>query len=49
MAAAPEPALEEQLWTIAVTRLLFGPGMSIQAPPNLQPDALGEPGARRHQ
>ena len=40
MAAAPEPALEEQLWTIAVTRLLFGSGMSIQAPPNLQPDAL---------
>jgi FO synthase len=40
MARAPEPALEEQLWTIAVTRLLFGPSMSIQAPPNLQPDAL---------
>ncbi|HEY1899307.1 MAG TPA: 5-amino-6-(D-ribitylamino)uracil--L-tyrosine 4-hydroxyphenyl transferase CofH [Steroidobacteraceae bacterium] len=40
MHAAPEPALEEQLWTIAVTRLLFGPGMSIQAPPNLQPEAL---------
>ena len=41
MAAAPEPDLEEQLWTIAVARLLFGPHMSIQAPPNLQPDALG--------
>jgi FO synthase len=40
MADAPEPALEEQLWTIAVARLLFGPGMSIQAPPNLQPDEL---------
>ena len=40
MAAAPEPDIEEQLWTIAVTRLLFGPQMSIQAPPNLQPDAL---------
>ena len=40
MASCPEPALEEQLWTIAVTRLLFGPGMSIQAPPNLQPDGL---------
>jgi FO synthase len=36
MAAAPEPALEEHLWTIAVARLLFGPSMSIQAPPNLQ-------------
>ena len=40
MAAAPEPDIEEQLWTIAVTRLLFGPEMSIQAPPNLQPDGL---------
>ena len=34
MATSPEPALEEQLWTIAVARLLFGSGMSIQAPPN---------------
>ncbi|MGA2861659.1 MAG: bifunctional FO biosynthesis protein CofGH [Steroidobacteraceae bacterium] len=41
MASAPEPAIEEQLWTIAVTRLLFGPNMSIQAPPNLQPEGLG--------
>ena len=40
MAAAPEPALEEQLWTIAAARLLFGPAMSIQAPPNLQPREL---------
>jgi FO synthase len=40
MAHAPEPALEEQLWTIAVARLLFGAGMSIQAPPNLQPGGL---------
>ncbi|MDB6014581.1 MAG: fbiC [Gammaproteobacteria bacterium] len=40
MAKAPEPALEEQLWTIAVARLLFGSGMSIQAPPNLQPEGL---------
>ena len=38
-AHAPLP-LEEQLWTIAITRLLFGPAMSIQAPPNLQPNAL---------
>jgi FO synthase len=41
MAAAPEPAIDEQLWTIAVARLLFGPNMSIQAPPNLQPEGLG--------
>lgn len=40
MAAAAEPDLNEQLWTIAVTRLLFGPGMSVQAPPNLQPEGL---------
>jgi len=40
MARAPEPTLDEQLWTIAVTRLLFGPSLSIQAPPNLQPDGL---------
>jgi FO synthase len=42
MARAPEPALAEQLWTIAVARLLFGPSMSIQAPPNLQPEALAQ-------
>ena len=40
MAGAAEPVLEEQLWTIAVARLLFGCGMSIQAPPNLQPQEL---------
>jgi FO synthase len=40
MAAAPEPAIEEQLWTVAVARLLFGLRMSIQAPPNLQPEGL---------
>jgi FO synthase len=39
---APEPSLEEQLWTIAAARLLLGADMSIQAPPNLQPGALGE-------
>jgi FO synthase len=40
MAAAPEPPLEDHLWTIAVARLVFGPKMSIQAPPNLRPSAL---------
>jgi FO synthase len=40
MANAPEPTLDEQLWTIAVARLLFGASMSIQAPPNLRPQAL---------
>jgi FO synthase len=41
MAHAPEPTLDDQLWTIAATRLLFGPQMTIQAPPNLRPGALG--------
>lgn len=48
MAAAPEPPLEELLWTVAVARLLFGPSMSIQAPPNLTPepdDSGGSSGA----
>src|SRR4029450_2741175 len=40
MARAREPTLEEQLWTIAVARLVFGSSVSIQGPPNLQPDAL---------
>ena len=42
MAAAPEPDLADHLWTIAVARLIFGPEMNIQAPPNLMPDALEE-------
>jgi len=33
---APEPCIDEQLWTIAVARLLFGGRLSIQAPPNLR-------------
>jgi FO synthase len=41
MARAAEPTLEEHLWTIAAARVLLGPDMSIQAPPNLQPGALG--------
>lgn len=40
MANSPAPPLEEHLWTIAVARLMFGPSMSIQAPPNLQPSGL---------
>src|SRR5881227_978410 len=35
MAAAPEPALEELLWTCAAARLLLGSPWHIQAPPNL--------------
>ena len=40
MAEAPEPDLNELLWTIAVARIIFGPDMSIQAPPNLSPGVL---------
>src|SRR6266851_2168659 len=40
MAAAPEPDEADHLWTIAVARLIFGPDMNLQAPPNLMPDAL---------
>ncbi len=35
MADHPEPSLEEHLWTIAAARLILGPDMVIQAPPNL--------------
>ena len=40
MRSAPEPDLNELLWTIAVTRILFGSEMSVQAPPNLSPGVL---------
>lgn len=40
MASAPEPDLEELLWTIAVARIVLGPDMNIQAPPNLSPGVL---------
>ena len=35
MAAHPEPSLENMLRTIAIARLILGPHMNIQAPPNL--------------
>ena len=35
MATAPEPSLDEHLWTIAAARLLLGPDWHVQAPPNL--------------
>jgi FO synthase len=40
MASAPEPDLDDLLWTIAVARLVFGEQMNIQAPPNLSPGVL---------
>ncbi len=41
MAQAPEPDLDELLWTIAVARILLGAEMNIQAPPNLTPGEYG--------
>ena len=40
MARAPEPDLNELVWTLAVARLIFGAQMNIQAPPNLSPGVL---------
>ncbi|TVV76764.1 5-amino-6-(D-ribitylamino)uracil--L-tyrosine 4-hydroxyphenyl transferase CofH [Sphingomonas solaris] len=41
MADTPDLPLDEHLWTIAAARLVLGPDMTIQAPPNLHaPDEL---------
>ena len=37
----PEPSLWDMLATLAVARLVLGPEMNLQAPPNLAPDAYG--------
>jgi FO synthase len=37
LAAAAEPDLNDLLWSIAAARLILGPAMNIQAPPNLSP------------
>ncbi len=42
MATAAEPTLDDHLWTIAVARIVLGPAMNIQAPPNLQPEGLAQ-------
>src|SRR4051812_47453890 len=38
VAGAPEPPLDELLWTIAVARLVVPPEIAVQAPPNLTGD-----------
>jgi 7,8-didemethyl-8-hydroxy-5-deazariboflavin synthase CofG subunit len=38
MAHYPEPPLEEMLRTLAIARLILGPHMNLQAPPNLSYD-----------
>ncbi|NTF10535.1 5-amino-6-(D-ribitylamino)uracil--L-tyrosine 4-hydroxyphenyl transferase CofH [Agrobacterium rubi] len=37
MALAEPASREEHVWTISMARLIFGPHMNIQAPPNLSP------------
>ena len=36
-AGAAEPDLDDLLWSLAAARLILGPTMNIQAPPNLSP------------
>ena len=38
MADAPEPDMDDLLWTIAAARIVLGAEMNIQAPPNLSAD-----------
>ena len=42
MARAPEPGGDDMLWTVAMARIVFGPEMNIQAPPNLSPGLIGD-------
>lgn len=42
MAHTPPPSTDDMLWTVAMARIIFGPDMSIQAPPNLNPVTLAE-------
>lgn len=37
MASATEPSIDDLKWTVAAARVIFGPGMNIQVPPNLTP------------
>jgi FO synthase len=39
MAGAPEPDDFDVARTVAAARIVFGPGMNLQAPPNLNPNA----------
>jgi FO synthase len=37
LAGAAEPDLDDLIWSLAAARLILGPTMNIQAPPNLSP------------
>ncbi len=41
MASHPEPSLDELLWSAAAARLVLGPDISVQVPPNLSYAAFG--------
>jgi 7,8-didemethyl-8-hydroxy-5-deazariboflavin synthase CofH subunit/7,8-didemethyl-8-hydroxy-5-deazariboflavin synthase CofG subunit len=43
MAQHNEPALDDHLWAIAAARIILGPDMTIQAPPNLHDRAALAP------
>ena len=49
MADHAEPGLDDHLWTIAAARILFGPDMNIQAPPNLYSGRAATSHRRGHQ
>jgi FO synthase len=38
-ASAPDASFDDLLWTISAARLILGPDMNIQAPPNLSPSS----------
>ncbi len=40
-AGAPEPDLDDLLWSIAAARLILPPEVHVQAPPNLSPGVYG--------
>ena len=41
MASSPEPGLNDLLWTLAIARIVYGPDVAIQAPPNLSAGTFG--------
>jgi FO synthase len=42
MRAHPEPSFDELLATVATTRIVMGPTVHVQAPPNLSPATYGD-------
>ena len=46
MADHPDASIEEQLWSVAAARILLGPDVHVQAPPNLAYDDFFAPARR---